>query len=396
MRRLLRFRLRSFFLLIALLGILVYPIAAEWQAVRREQAAIGTFRAPSAIYEPAQSPIARWVAVPLWYIEPLAGMRVQRLTIAQDWTVPSSKAIDLRPVQALVQLKQLEINDGLVAQPVEQYQILSRSLQTLVLRHSNRHEHLRWLRGLPSLQSLAIRQSELSTLAIESIAQAKPRSLEISGYDLPAGGLSSLAGNKGLQTLRLYGGPALEAPRLLAALPYLESLTVDRSWRGNSDPHLLPLHAIPLKELIICNTALRAEDAKRLALSTSLRELELRGAKLTAEAASHLQAIPNLRRLSCTASYVDADAWPELGQLSQLRYLELRGVVTSAKYFDCLRSLTELEDLELHHGRLDDAAAQILISLPVKRVTLRHVVMTPRTRQWLEAQRQGPALTMVN
>lgn len=392
--RMLRFRLRSFFILIALLGVVVYPIASEWQTVRREHAAVGNFRPYSVSYEPARSPIAQWAALPLSYVEPLAGQRIHSLTIARNWATGSAAAKDLRPLRHLQQLHHLEMNDGIAIKPLGPGQLINRSVQTLVVRHQGRSEDMDWLRGLPGVQSLAIRDAQLSSAAVKNIAQTQVRSLEISGYDLPPGGLAPLTKCKHLHTLRLHGMAAKAAPQLLAELPQLESLTVGADWRGADDQRLAPLHATRLKELTIRTDRLTDQDAQRIALQTDLRELRLVATKLSPQAVAHLRSLPELRLLSCHTAFFDGEVWQELGQFMQLEQLELRGAA-SAEQLQELRALQNLEQLDLHGGSLNDAGVKVLIGLPVKRLTLNYVTMPPQTRQRLEAGRGSEALAII-
>jgi hypothetical protein len=356
-----RFSLRSYLLLVALLGIVVFPLATEYGHVRRETEALKRLQTSFAVeWRDDPSAVARMTARLFASRWGNVGKRVHSITFAGG-PAPA----ELNRVAALHSLYKVEINAGPIRPPTTSEVVLPvPTVRTLIIREADLKnkgplQNLAVLERFPNLRSLAVRGCEVTPKTMEAIERSNVRSLELFSlynyHALPP--TTELSQAKDLRRLKVNQYLLQRCPKLLNSVPTLEKLIVE-GYHGD-------------RHSVFTNL-----DLPRL------RVVELGAFVLTQEDLGELARQPELTHLACMNLRLHEMSLRPL-QTTHLESLILRNThLTDAAMIDVAKIPT-LQRLELSESDMRYKNVQLLNALPrLEVVTLPASVAVPADARW--------------
>jgi len=214
---------------------------------------------------------------------------------------------------------------------------------------------------MPFLERLYLNNTDVGDQAAMAMGQVKTlRRLSLWRTRISDEGLPHIARCRQLQVLDLHDccvtGKGLKA---LEPLVNLRQLKLGGPVNG---PGLASLAKLPqLVKLDLRQTRVYFSDLAALA-GSRVEDLQLTE-KMPASAAAHLGALPNLRNFHATLVEANDDTAQEISACSRLESLDLSGFELTDACLEPLGGLKKLKELRLH-GDLTDAALRRLETMP--------------------------------
>ena len=211
---------------------------------------------------------------------------------------------------------------------------------------------LSYLAGLPHLEEFAtplgLSDADMSELA----SMQSLKKLTISQDRLTDEGLRLLGALESLETLDLYGNPAMTDDGLagLRSLHSLRSLRLGNPFSDRGMTHLAALPSLRVLQLTTHNVT--EEGLRRLSQSTSLEQLFVPGA--TDQGIAHLATMPQLKAIRIIRGDLTDATLARIAAMPEIEYLDLPDGFTDAG----IRHLAKLSGLR--HLRLNCNSRSVL------------------------------------
>ncbi|MBN2133070.1 MAG: sigma-70 family RNA polymerase sigma factor [Sedimentisphaerales bacterium] len=223
---------------------------------------------------------------------------------------------------------------------------------------------LSYLAGLPHLEEFATPLGLSDADMAEVTKMQSLKRLTISQDRLTDEGLRSLGALESLETLDLYGNPAMTDDGLagLRSLHSLRSLRLGDPFSDRGMTHLAALPSLRILQLTTYNVT--EEGLRRLSQSTSLEQLFVPGA--TDRGIAHLATMPQVKAIRIIRGDLTDAALARIAAMPEIEYLDLPDGFTDAGIRH-LAKLNGLRHLRLNCNSLsaltDDALA-VLSRMP--------------------------------
>jgi len=198
---------------------------------------------------------------------------------------------------------------------------------------------LSYLAGLPHLEEFATPLGLSDADMAELTKMRSLKKLTISQDRLTDEGLKLLGALESLQTLDLYGNPAMTDDGLvgLRSLHSLRNLRLGSPFSDRAMTHLAAMPSLRVLQLTTHNVT--EEGLRRLSQSTSLEQLFVPGA--TDQGIAHLTTMPQLKAIRIIRGDLTDATLARIATMPEIEYLDLSDGFTDAG----IRHLTKLSGL---------------------------------------------------
>jgi hypothetical protein len=377
-RRLLRYRLRTLLLTVALLC--VWLTICVRRAKERE-VAVAAFRGvggmlfydfqerSGALHHDARPRAPQWLlsifGVDFFYH--VVYLEVSRKRYSRRYgtgaaTVPPDL---LRHLDAMPRIRILEISDDLATDEGLKHVSTLSVLEDLSMYGAPRvtDAGIRHLRSLKRLRGLGLRDSQVTDESLHTLQMLRSlEGLQLDGSDISDDGLAYLSGNTKLRDLLVaYSRRAItdRGMQYIGSLINLEELNIS----GAQVTSLGLEHLRGLKNLRLLymagNVGVTDRGMRCLAALPKLQELILANTSVTPDGLAQLKNLDKLRVLVLSGDARVNDEWmPQLAQLKSLEELYLSHTSVTSKGLLCLKELKKLRQLVIAGTAADRSAVQ--------------------------------------